>query len=277
MTFRSHLDGSAHELSPERAIEIQTHARRRHHDVVRRVPALAGRARTRRGRRWSAPCAGRGAGSITDRAWRPRATPCRRLFGIVQGGTYAPLRERLRGGAHGRAVRRLFARRAVGRGARRHEPCAGGGRHGPSPGRQTPLSYGRRYAARPVAGGGARRGHVRLRPADPERPQGHGPHVAGPSRRQERGLRERPAAARSRLRLLRLPPVQPRLHPASLRGGRNPRHAARQPARGRLSRATHARGARRRSSRGATPSSRGGSRILYTSGDGLMPAARENA
>ena len=53
--FRSHLDGSEHELTPERATAIQGPARQRHRDGVRRMHALGRRRWTRRVSPWSGP------------------------------------------------------------------------------------------------------------------------------------------------------------------------------------------------------------------------------
>ena len=118
VTFRSTYDGGTHRLTPESAVDIQTHARQRHPDGARRVRAAARRRRRCCGRRSTAP-----------RAWAARARaaflaqdrPELNQFGIVQGGTdlRAARRERR---AHPRGrVRRLRHRRAVGRGvAGRH-------------------------------------------------------------------------------------------------------------------------------------------------------------
>ncbi len=86
--FRSHLDGSLHELTPERAVEIQ-------HlldaditmqlDECLRLPASE--AETERAMELSLRWAER-----SKRAFVPR--PGYGLFGIVQGGTVAPLRAR---------------------------------------------------------------------------------------------------------------------------------------------------------------------------------------
>ena len=86
--FRSHLDGSQHELTPERAVEIQ-------HlldaditmqlDECLRLPASE--AETERAMELSLRWAER-----SKRAFVPR--PGYGLFGIVQGGTVAPLRAR---------------------------------------------------------------------------------------------------------------------------------------------------------------------------------------
>ncbi|MCA9513654.1 MAG: tRNA guanosine(34) transglycosylase Tgt [Myxococcales bacterium] len=87
VTFRSHLDGSAHELSPERAIAIQETLGS---DIMMAFdecpPASASpaamRAAVERTTRWAKRC-------IAARTREDNA-----LFGIVQGGTDRALRER---------------------------------------------------------------------------------------------------------------------------------------------------------------------------------------
>ena len=99
VTFRSHLDGSRHFLSPERAIEVQEALGA---DVIMAFdecpPALADRAyhetSLARTQRWLVRC---------REAWRrledekasaaDGRTPCA-LFGIAQGGLHADLRAR---------------------------------------------------------------------------------------------------------------------------------------------------------------------------------------
>jgi queuine tRNA-ribosyltransferase len=87
VTFKSHLDGSAHLLTPERSVEIQE---RLGADIIMALdecpPGQAGRAvveeATARTTRW---------------ARRSREAHSRRdqwLFGILQGGTHLDLRER---------------------------------------------------------------------------------------------------------------------------------------------------------------------------------------
>ncbi|ACG72539.1 queuine tRNA-ribosyltransferase [Anaeromyxobacter sp. K] len=93
VTFRSHLDGSRHFLSPERAIEVQEALGA---DVIMAFdecpPALADRAyhelSLARTQRWLVRCRD---------AWREieaREGPRCALFGIAQGGLFADLRAR---------------------------------------------------------------------------------------------------------------------------------------------------------------------------------------
>jgi queuine tRNA-ribosyltransferase len=94
VTFRSHLDGARHFLSPERAIEVQEALGA---DVVMAFdecpPALADRAYPEaslaRTQRWLVRCRD---------AWRrleaEKAGPPAALFGIAQGGLFAELRAR---------------------------------------------------------------------------------------------------------------------------------------------------------------------------------------
>jgi queuine tRNA-ribosyltransferase len=87
VTFRSHLDGSRHFLSPERAIEVQEALGA---DVIMAFdecpPSLADRAyhevSLARTQRWLVRCRA---------AWRREGTS---LFGIAQGGLFADLRAR---------------------------------------------------------------------------------------------------------------------------------------------------------------------------------------
>jgi len=88
VTFQSHVDGSRHKLSPERAIEIQCQlgsdiqmqldeciALPAEHGEVARAMELS--------LRWA---------SRSKQAFAERAGPGQALFGIVQGGTFADLR-----------------------------------------------------------------------------------------------------------------------------------------------------------------------------------------
>jgi queuine tRNA-ribosyltransferase len=93
VTFRSHLDGSAHELSPERAIEIQTLLGvdvMMSFDECLQYPATEAEAieSMERTVRWAA----RGLARRAELASAGEAVPL--LFGIVQGGTYPHLRAR---------------------------------------------------------------------------------------------------------------------------------------------------------------------------------------
>jgi len=103
VTFQSHVDGSTHELSPERAMDIQ---RQLDADVTMVLdectPFPADEATAadsmRRSMRWAARCKeafarrpDRGA-SINARGDSPARRPGYGLFGIVQGGVYENLR-----------------------------------------------------------------------------------------------------------------------------------------------------------------------------------------
>jgi queuine tRNA-ribosyltransferase len=93
VTFRSHLDGSAHELTPERAMEIQTllgvdimmSFDECLHFPATREEAIASMERTVR---W----AGRGLAHRAKLAEDGETVPA--LFAIVQGGTFQDLRAR---------------------------------------------------------------------------------------------------------------------------------------------------------------------------------------
>ena len=109
VTFRSHIDGSPHRLTPERSIEIQhlldatiTMAL----DECTPFPATEDAGARQR---WSCRCAGR-------RAAAPRSSPRDGygLFGIVQGSVYPDLRARSADGADAHRLRRLRGRRARG-------------------------------------------------------------------------------------------------------------------------------------------------------------------
>ena len=96
VTFRSHLDGSRHFLSPERAIEVQEALGA---DVIMAFdecpPSLADRAyhevSLARTQRWLARC--REAWLRHEEAKAGARPPCA-LFGIAQGGLFADLRAR---------------------------------------------------------------------------------------------------------------------------------------------------------------------------------------
>ena len=91
VTFRSHLDGSAHELGPESAIAIQTLLGvdvMMSFDECLHWPATEDEARTSMERtvRWAR------RGLAERRRLAEAGEPVPGLFGIVQGGTYAHLR-----------------------------------------------------------------------------------------------------------------------------------------------------------------------------------------
>mgnify|MGYP000220360220 CR=1 FL=1 len=88
VTFRSHIDGAKHELTPERAMRIQQNLDADITMVLDECtpfPASAAEAEAsmERSLRWAARC----RAAFTER-------PGYGLFGIVQGSVYRPLRER---------------------------------------------------------------------------------------------------------------------------------------------------------------------------------------
>jgi queuine tRNA-ribosyltransferase len=91
--FQSHIDGSRHFFSPERVIEIE---RNLGADIIMmfdecppaRAEAIDIEQAVDRTIRWAARCV-----AVHEKAPFPPAAP-QALFGIVQGSTYKPLRER---------------------------------------------------------------------------------------------------------------------------------------------------------------------------------------
>ena len=162
------------ELTPERAIEIQIAARRRHLDAARRMHQAAGDARRDRARHAAVAALG---GALQARL-RERAGQAARCSASCRAATTRRCaRESARAlvdiGFHGYAIGGL----AVG------EPQdvmlqGGRGRRAAASGRPAALSDGRRHAGRSDRGGGARHRHVRLRAADPQRPPRRGVHAA---------------------------------------------------------------------------------------------------
>ncbi len=124
------------------------------------------------------------------------APPGYMLFGIVQGGDVPELRQASARGPGRDRLSRLRDRRPRGRraagGDARHDR---GGRAAPAGG-PAALSDGRRHARGSGGGGRARRRHVRLRDADPQRPPRHGLHAVRPDQSAQRPPRRRSAAAR---------------------------------------------------------------------------------
>ena len=115
VTFRSTYDGGTHRLTPESAVEIQTHARQRHPDGARRVRAAPVGRRRRCGRRSTAPRAWAArARADVPRPGAARAEPVRH-----RAGRHRPRPARRERRAHPRGrLRRLRHRRAVGRASR---------------------------------------------------------------------------------------------------------------------------------------------------------------
>jgi queuine tRNA-ribosyltransferase len=98
VSFRSHLDGSSHLLTPERAIEIQEALGA---DVIMAFdecpPALSDRARHQaaldRTQRWLVRCRKAWLEAEEAKAGAASPRPPSALFGIAQGGLFADLRK----------------------------------------------------------------------------------------------------------------------------------------------------------------------------------------
>ena len=167
VTFRSHLDGSAHRLTPEIAHRDPAPARRHHHHGVRRMHALSRHARARRASsmelsmRWAARCRGR-------RSCRGPATPS---SASSRAACIPDLRAALGRRAAARSASRA-TRSAASRSARARRPCS----------RSLDATVPLLPADRPrylmgvgtpddlLGARAARHRHVRLRDADPRRP-----------------------------------------------------------------------------------------------------------
>src|SRR2546425_867429 len=118
-----------------------------------------------------------------------------------------------------RRLERPRRRRAFGGRAEARDVRDAGGARAPAAPRAAALSYGRGVPLGPRGGGGARDGPVRLRRADPQRPQRHRLHARRPGEHPQRRLPRGRAAARRNLRLRGLHHVLPRLPAAPVPGG----------------------------------------------------------
>ena len=161
VTFRSHVDGALHHLSPERSMEIQ---RLLGADIVMAfdecTPFPATREQAAASMRLSMRWAARSRDAFGDR-------PGHALFGIQQGSVHPDLRAESAEALTADRLRRLRDRRP-----RRRRGAGGdarGARHGArhAAGRPAALPDGRRQARRHRRRGRPRRRHVRLRAADP--------------------------------------------------------------------------------------------------------------
>ena len=203
VVFSSHLDGSRHELTPERSVEIQHLLDATITMVLDECLALpAAEAEVARAMELSLRWAERSKAAFVPR-------PGYGLFGIVQGGTDPALRARSRRGLVGIG----FDGYAIG---------------GLAVGEPQELMFATLDATCPllpadrprylmgvgkpadlVGAVAARHRHVRLRPAHPLRPHRPGLHPPRHGQPQERPPRRRPAPARRGIRL----PGRARLFP----------------------------------------------------------------
>ena len=213
-------------LTPERCVEIQQRAGRRHHPSARRVPARIP-ATARRDRALAGAHAAV-AGALGGRA-RPRPAEAEALFGIVQGGIVSSAATASRRGGRWRwtCPATPSAGSAVGEPqAARCTSIAELTARAPADDRPA-LPDGRGQADRPGGGGGARRGPLRLRAAHAQRDAtGRPSRGDGPLDDQQRAFARDPAPldagvrVRSVSRLLAGVPATP------LHGARAPRLSA---------------------------------------------------
>jgi len=182
VTFRSHIDGAMVELSPERSIEVQ---RLLGSDIAMqmdecvRLPAERGdiERAMQLSLRWA---------ERSKRAFET-APAGHMLFGIAQGGDVPELRRAsARGlveiGFDGYAIGGLAVGEPQSVMLAMIEEVA-------------PLFDGCRHARRSSGGGCARRRHVRLRDADPQRASRHGVHAVWSNQSAQRAPRRRSATA----------------------------------------------------------------------------------
>ena len=209
--FQSHLDGSSHLLTPEKAVEIQEALGS---DIAMTldecIPSDAAReyvrASTARTIRWAQRCA----------AARTRRDQL--MFGIIQGGLFEDLRRVLcrRDGA---AAIRRFCRRRIGRRRRRRAAQCDRQLYRRLVARRSAALFdGRRPAARHHQRRTRRFRYVRLRDSDPQCAQRHALHFERQAEHQARRVRRRPAAVGRRLRLLLLPQFFARLFASPVHG-----------------------------------------------------------
>ena len=184
VAFASHLDGSRHMLSPERSMEVQTLLGS---DIVMAFDQLIKTTESReaqvaameRSMRW----AGRSREAF-DALGNAGA-----LFGIQQGGLDEGAAPGLGRGADRDRLRRLCGRRARGGGGAGGDVRLPRFRARPAARGPAALSDGRRQAGRHRRRGRARHRHVRLRAADPLRPDRAGLHLGRPDQHPQREIR----------------------------------------------------------------------------------------
>ena len=142
VTFQSHIDGASVELTPRRAIEVQCLLGA---DIQMVFDDCTPHPATREEAEASMELSLRWADRSKE-AFQSMAAPGQALFGIVQGSTYADLRETKRQGPAIDRLRRLRGWRTRGRrGSGRH--AGDDGDHDRVPARgPAPLSDGRRHA-----------------------------------------------------------------------------------------------------------------------------------
>ena len=232
VTFRSHLDGSLHVLSPERAVDIQA---RLGSDIAMTFdeclsyPATPADADTSMMRtlRWARRARDRflavQAGSESDVTVTNSGQA---QFGIVQGSVFPDLRERSVEGTLGIG----FEGYAIG-GLSVGEPVdlmysITRGRVRQPAGGPPAVPDGHRHTGRPGRVRGTRNRHVRLRDADAKRSQRPALHPERPHQHQERGMGRGRARSGRGVPVLHLPHVFTGLSAPLVHGGGDDRRHA---------------------------------------------------
>jgi queuine tRNA-ribosyltransferase-like protein len=202
--FRAPEDGTRHFLTPERAMELQSAFGVDVAMALDVCPSLpAQRAELEEAVRitiaWAERC---------RRAWSGPGL----LFGIVQGGTDEALRRRCAEAV----VEMGFPGYAIG-GVAVGEEKAAIRDVTDSAAALLPLPHGRRHARRPPRVGALRGRPLRLRAAHAQRANGTRVHARGRGDDQARAIQGRPRAARSVLRVSRVPTPLARIPEESVR------------------------------------------------------------
>jgi queuine tRNA-ribosyltransferase len=226
--FQSHLDGSRHLLSPERAADIQAQlgsdvAMVLDECIGTPAPDDVARAAMERSVRWAARARDRWQRLMSDPQSIPDVivtNPGQAQFGIVQGGVSRELR-----------TESVQATTAIG-----FEAYAIGGLSVGEPPDVTwdivghTLLDGERHARRPFRVRRARHRFVRLRAPDAERPQRAADHAPRADVDQERPVRRGLAAAGPGVWLLHMQPVFAGVSAPPLCSGRDDRRDPEHPA-----------------------------------------------
>ena len=168
----SHIDGSAHLLTPERSMEIQQNLGADIMMAFDECPPWRRRRASSWPRRSRAPRAGRGAAAPPTRAPISRCSASSRAASISTCARRAPATDRAR-------LPGLRRRRALGRRAQARRATACSSPRPVLPAGQAALPDGRRHPGGHPRGRGPRHRHVRLRAAHPQRPQRPALHPRG--------------------------------------------------------------------------------------------------
>ena len=217
ITFQSHLDGSRHELTPERSMAIQDLLGsdiQMQLDECLRLPA--DRAEVERAMLLSLRWAERSRTAFVPKA---RAGRLRHRAGRRSAGPS----HRKRQGFSGAGLSRLRHRRSGGRGAAGGDARDDRSGAAASAGRQAALPHGGWNARRSRGLGRARCRHVRLRDADPRGTSRPRLHAIWQDQPAQCAACRRSPSARSRKHLPRDPGLFTGLSPSPRQIGRDPR------------------------------------------------------